>query len=359
MNHQTFRGVQALRGLAALSVMLFHFRWNINGLSAGLGDRLFGWGATGVDLFFLISGFVIAISAANTPASLLGALGFLKKRLVRILPAYYIILLLTFLLGGAMSTFHYPEKVANLISAITFSPVEKEHAPFYVDDSASFGIRWTLNYEIYFYLVVGVLLAMPFRWVCIFSFFFLTLISLPVLSGKEITLSPAGYDFGSPWINLFTNPMIFLFLSGLLLGKALPYINMIKPCIMTGLLLVAVMGCFWLFHNNHFVGHGLLNSGWIYLLILTFCVGAERHIGNYIPELLVRLGDISYSLYLIHTLMNNGLGKRLESLGIETGMSRFLLSIILSVVLSWLFWKFIERPILKGNVLNRRSLAVR
>lgn len=60
-----------------------------------------------------------------------------------------------------------------------------------------------------FFLVVGVFLMIPTRWVCIFLFFFLTLIFLPVMSEKEVTLSPAGYDFGSPWINLFTNPMVF------------------------------------------------------------------------------------------------------------------------------------------------------
>jgi peptidoglycan/LPS O-acetylase OafA/YrhL len=78
MNISTFRGVQALRGFAALSVMLFHFRWNINVESRGLGDRLFGWGAT-ADLFFLISGFVIALSAAKAPQGINGALIFLKK----------------------------------------------------------------------------------------------------------------------------------------------------------------------------------------------------------------------------------------------------------------------------------------
>ncbi|MBK0123632.1 acyltransferase [Pantoea sp. S61] len=70
VNKDTFRGIQALRGFAALSVMLFHFRWNINVESPGLGDKLFGWGATGVDLFFLISGFVITLSAKNTPVGL-------------------------------------------------------------------------------------------------------------------------------------------------------------------------------------------------------------------------------------------------------------------------------------------------
>jgi peptidoglycan/LPS O-acetylase OafA/YrhL len=79
MTNSSFKGVQALRGFAALSVVLFHFRWNINAVNPGLGDKLFGWGATGVDLFFLISGFVITLSAARSPQGIRGMLSFLKK----------------------------------------------------------------------------------------------------------------------------------------------------------------------------------------------------------------------------------------------------------------------------------------
>ncbi|WP_410865217.1 acyltransferase family protein, partial [Peribacillus sp. SIMBA_075] len=81
--------------------MLFHFRWNINVVNPGLGDTLFRWGGTGVDLFFLISGFVITLSASRVPNGLNGAISFIKRRALRILPAYYIILLITFFLSGA------------------------------------------------------------------------------------------------------------------------------------------------------------------------------------------------------------------------------------------------------------------
>ncbi|MEZ0584336.1 acyltransferase family protein [Erwinia sp. STN24] len=70
MNSDTLKGLQALRGLAALSVMFFHFRWNINDVWPGMGDKLFGWGATGVDLFFLISGFVITLTAKKAHLTL-------------------------------------------------------------------------------------------------------------------------------------------------------------------------------------------------------------------------------------------------------------------------------------------------
>ena len=197
MNTQTFRGVQALRGIAALSVMLFHFRWNINAQIPGRGDALFGWGATGVDLFFLISGFVITLSAAKAPQGISGALNFLKKRALRILPAYYIILVISFFLSGAMSTFHYADKTENFISALTFMPILPDHAPFYVDDGGMFGVRWTLNYEVMFYLFISVALLFAKRWVWAGVLFAATLVVLPLTLGYQLTLQPAGYKVDS------------------------------------------------------------------------------------------------------------------------------------------------------------------
>lgn len=344
MNSSELRGLQALRGLAALSVMLFHFRWNLNAHYPGVGDRLFGWGATGVDLFFLISGFVITLTMQRTPVGLNGVIHFLTRRVLRIFPAYYIILLITFLLSGAMSIFHYPEKLENLISAILFQPVNPDNAPFYVDDRGMYGIRWTLNYEIYFYVIVGLMIATPYRWAGIALYFLCTLVALPLISGHEFTLSPAGYSYASSWLSLMTNPMIFLFLEGVLLGLLYPLLKRAPGKLMTIAFIGSVIFTIWMFINNQFNGHGAASSGIVYFAMLVSIIGAEKVLGKYVPDSLVMLGNISFSLYLIHTLMNTGIGKRFESLGIESGVPRFALSVLLSLVLAWLCWKYIEQP---------------
>lgn len=344
MNSNYFRGVQALRGLAALSVMLFHFRWNINATHPGLGDTLFGWGANGVDLFFLISGFVIVLTLRSTPQSLSGMLIFLQHRALRILPAYYIILLITFFLSGAMSTFHYEDKAQNFISALLFQPIYSDHSPFYVDDSGMYGIRWTLNYEVYFYLIVGLLLALPKRGLLILSWFALTLFLFPLVMGKTPSIAPQGYDFASAQLNLITNPMIVLFLVGMTIGLCAPALKKIdhKFMVLPFICLLVIAGV--TFSQGRYVEHGLMGSGWVYALILLSAVAAEKHLGKWIPVWLLKLGDISFSLYLIHTLMNTGIGKRLASMGIEPGLLRFSVSVILSILLAWLAWRFIEKP---------------
>lgn len=344
MSSSTFKCVQALRGLAALSVMLFHFRWNINAISPGFGDSLFGWGASGVDLFFIISGFVITLSAQKIPQSFSGAVTFLKKRALRIFPAYYLILIITFLLGGAMSTFHYADKTANLISALTFMPIDAAHAPFYVDDGGMYGIRWTLNYEVYFYLVVGVMLMFPLRWLSVSAFFTATLVLVPVLSGKAFSLSPDGYHFDSALLGLVTNPIILLFISGALLAGLTPWLVKANGTLMSLAFGLSLLMTIYFFSQRQFSVHGLTSSGWLYLLLMATAIGAEKTLGKFVPTLLISLGNISFSLYLIHTLMNTGLGKRFASLGIEDGYARLILSVVLSLALAWLSWRFIEQP---------------
>lgn len=344
MNSSELRGLQALRGLAALSVMLFHFRWNLNDVYPGVGDRLFGWGATGVDLFFLISGFVITLTMQRIPTGISGTIHFLRRRILRIFPAYYIILLFTFLLSGAMSIFHYPDKLANLISAILFKPIYPDHAPFYVDDGGMYGIRWTLNYEIYFYLIIGLFIFTPGRWIGIALYFLLTLFLLPVMSGHAFTLSPQGYPYASPWLGLITNPMIFLFLEGMIVGLLYPLLKKAPAKPMAAAFIGTVILAIVMFKNNQLTGHGVASSGLIYALMLLCIIGAEKAIGKYVPRSLVWLGNISFSLYLIHTLMNTGIGKRFENMGIESGVTRFALSVALSLALAWLSWRYVEQP---------------
>ncbi|MFG6076096.1 acyltransferase family protein [Erwinia sp. OPT-41] len=355
MNSDTLKGLQALRGLAALSVMFFHFRWNINDVWPGMGDKLFGWGATGVDLFFLISGFVITLTAKKSAPDFTGSFNFLKRRALRIAPAYYIIFLITFFLSGAMSTFHYPDKTQNFISALFFQPIYPDHGPFYVDDSGMYGIRWSLNYEIYFYLIIGILMITPFRWLTTCLYFSLTLVGLPIMAEKGFSFSAEGYHTDSAFFGLITNPIIFLFLAGMLVGHTYPIIKRLNGTIMSILLICSLALAFVMFCDGRFISHGLLSSGWIYLLIMIFTIGSEKKIGKFTPSFLVRLGDISFSLYLVHTLMNAGIGKRLEKFGIENGPERFFLSCVLSLVLAWLSWRFIEAPFLNKKKHNAKK----
>lgn len=347
MTRNNLSSIQALRGLAALSVMFFHFRWNIDLSYPGMGDKLFGWGAIGVDLFFIISGFVITLSASKLNPGLSSVTYFLKHRAKRILPAYFFILLVSFLLSGAMSTFHYPEKVNNLISALTFTPMFESNAPFYIEDDGFYGVRWTLNYEVIFYVVMAFCLITKYRWLMLFGIFSLSLVVAPIYTGQALTLSVSGYQFGTPFFNLITNPIILTFLMGVAFGLVYPYTKDLgaKSRIAILILSLLLVGFFEL--PTPSVGHGVMISGWYLFILFVAIVLNDESISKYIPRSLVTLGEISFSLYLIHSLMNNGIGNRLEKFGVADGIPRFALSCVLSIILAYLSWRFIERKFIK------------
>ncbi|MCP6162105.1 acyltransferase, partial [Klebsiella pneumoniae] len=88
-------------------------------------------------------------------------------------------------------------------------------------DSGMFGVRWTLNYEVMFYLFISVALLFAKRWVWAGVLFAATLVVLPLTLGYQLTLQPAGYKVDSALLGLITNPMTWLFLTGMLIGLAL------------------------------------------------------------------------------------------------------------------------------------------
>ncbi|EDB7430485.1 acyltransferase, partial [Salmonella enterica] len=207
--NKRIESLQALRGIAAILVMLFHYRFYLRGQDESgttIWDALFGWGIIGVDIFFIISGFIMVYTTQNYTQCLFSTKRFLINRAIRILPMYYIGLLITFLLCGAMSTFHYPEKVQNLLSALTFTVYRTDIIPHYIDDGGMYNIRWTLNYEVYFYIVFSLCLLVKHRLLALIGFSAFTTCLVPAIAGFQPTTSIQGYQFHSPTIGLLTNP---------------------------------------------------------------------------------------------------------------------------------------------------------
>jgi exopolysaccharide production protein ExoZ len=138
IKNEIFRSIQYLRAFAALSVLLFHITQR--------GSHGVTVGAAGVDVFFVISGFIMA---TITNARVITPFEFLRDRLVRIAPAYWIVTLFLVLLAAAVPlsfpTFTAP--AYHLLFSLAFIP--------HTDPlGGSFPVlvpSWTLNYEMFFY----------------------------------------------------------------------------------------------------------------------------------------------------------------------------------------------------------------
>ncbi len=140
--------IEALRAISALAVAAFHFQLDlVHALpQAHVPDLIRG--AAGVDIFFVISGFVIARSAAALPAEH-GAGYFFARRLIRIVPLYWSVTLLYLALAVVLpdrgNTFTLPL----VLTSFAFIPFPRSDGFI----QPVIGQGWSLNYEMLFYAI--------------------------------------------------------------------------------------------------------------------------------------------------------------------------------------------------------------
>ena len=295
--------VQALRGIAALLVVLCHARDYLIGTeNFSFAESILLPGAMGVDLFFIISGFIMVYSTRNADGSITYAKEFLIKRFSRVWPTYTVI---TILWAVCVSGFAYFSNIDNLIiflKSIFFVPV-KEFAPPYFDPIIPIG--WTLNFEIYFYAVFGLsLLFKKLRLVAMLCWIALTVIALPMAT-RDFSLNPfTYYTFTPNYLNLMANPIILEFVAGVLIGYI--YLNeraLIKSkVIATNLIIVSIGLVIWYNYSGAGNPHGITKwGGSLSLMVLCIAV-ASKSVHLKISQPLLWLGKISFSLYLTHYL---------------------------------------------------------
>ena len=147
-----FPELDLIRFLAACAVMLFHYTYRGPQIHAWPGSfpflsQIFRYGYLGVDVFFILSGFVILLTAYEKDA-----IGFTIARMVRLYPAYWLCVTLTAgvltLAGNGASIIKPGEYLANLTMA---------HSFFGVKDVS--GVYWTLAVELKFYFLIFLVLV--------------------------------------------------------------------------------------------------------------------------------------------------------------------------------------------------------
>lgn len=349
--------IQILRGLAALSVVMFHYRFYLvpDGADRTIPDQLFGWGAIGVDLFFVISGFIMVFVTRNSGYGAKTGVVFIINRLTRILPTYYIILLFAFVSDGAMSIFHYPEKASNLLSALTFHPYLSEPAPLYIPDSGMYNVRWTLNYEIYFYLAFSICLLSKFRTLALCGWFLLPVVLAYSLT-SNFTISTHGYDYNSVMLRFLTNPIILEFGVGALAGCFYLYLRD-RDILESGYLSVLCLAVIAVgIMSGQLQAYNITSACAFFFLVLIFSLQSQK-IMRFRPKALVMLGNISFSWYLIHNPLAVFLSGKIEKIypGAIHNTVGFIFLIIASLFFAWLSHRYLEvkltekiRSLLKG-----------
>jgi exopolysaccharide production protein ExoZ len=274
--------IQVLRAIAALAVVAFHFTVSLQQDFHLTTDLLFQAGASGVDVFFVISGFIMSYTTAGlgqrSPAS------FAFKRLARIVPLYWVMTLAVFGLGlVAPALFHLGgASPGQLLKSLFFIPYTR---PDGMNEPVLF-LGWTLNYEMFFYSVFAVALMISRRF-----YLFITMGAIAALT----VLHP--FAHGGVLTAFYTDSIMLEFVWGCLLFLVFQR----WPRAVSALSPVWVPGAMLLLAQNFFEPgwpRGI-EKGLPALLIVGGVLGSEMKDGV-LRRAFARIGDASYSLYLGH-----------------------------------------------------------
>lgn len=350
------QSIQILRGLAAMAVAIYHLKeFTVPEVPfKGILDFFFMNGAAGVNLFFIISGFIMVHITQRRTYNASGIGSFLFKRFIRIWPTYAVI---TIIYAFLTFKFRIHWEIKNIIYSLLFIPLNAEPPPHF--GYSTLPVGWSLNYEIYFYFIIGIcLLFTTYRWIVFSVIMLATLVFVPSLSG-HFTLDPdQSNNFVNPYLNMITNPIIWNFVYGIIIGLLFSNhkSNDFLSKLFSNKLLTAsviILAC-WQYLSGFFGGLGANEWGiGMFFLLLAFIFYTNYH-QSVFPNWMVRLGDMSFSLYLLHLpthLLIKEIFIRLGYPIYAKGMSMFLLSLMMTIIFSSLSYTYLETKF--SNYLKR------
>jgi exopolysaccharide production protein ExoZ len=300
-----FAWLQALRGVAALAVVITHARLQFQNTSLWEpADRWLRSGEAGVDLFFVISGFIMVYTTRNDRGGLASAISFCVKRLARVWPAYAFVTVLAALLYYGLQLVWDPAAQSTLIKSLAFAPASYD--ALYARQILPQG--WSLNYEMYFYGAFAVCLsAGRLRWAVFCALFALTLLVAPALWSAPSLIDPrlafARQPYPFAYMAIVTNPMIWEFVGGALAGFVFVSTWRIGSALLAWLAIVAAAAfCIVVLAHPTF-SHGPAQWGSCFVVLVLVLSIASKDVRLKIPPVLVGLGDMSYTLYLVHLIV--------------------------------------------------------
>lgn len=321
-----FDNIQFMRGLGALTVLFAHIYMFENGMF-------------GVELFFLICGFIIMHATQNNTRH------FLLKRAIRIIPLYWLVTFMTTALLVFMPNFFRtivfsPELLVKSLFFIPFFCVGESGATI----NSLVQVGWTLVIEVFFYILFFAATKINKNARHIITS---ALIIVMVLIGQIFKNS------GSTFIRFYCQPFILEFMIGMLSYRLLiPKSSSTPrktPSVTARIILISAGSLIWLSLFAVKYIHALDNVDRVikygipaFAVFVLFFKGLEN---CKIPRPFVVLGNISYSLYLTHYFVIQGFSRliyNIDNFSVIGMVLVFFAVIPLSIAVAWISWWIIE-----------------
>lgn len=326
--------LDGLRGLAALAVVMYHYTYRYHELYGHQLESsmlsLFKYGHLGVQLFFIISGFVIYLSIQHTDT----LKRFFVNRFSRLYPAYWLSIILTFIIvtifGLPGREVNFEEMLVNLTMLNGFVGIRS------VD-----GVYWTLRVELTFYIGIAILYFLVPK-----NYIYRTLILILLLTiSIKLTQQYLFVDNKALNILIYLFSIDYLHFFGAGIGFYLVYS---RKCSMSGYVLIAIS----LLHILIFQSQ---EEKFITLsLYLIFFMTITQRLTFLNSALFKFLGVISYPMYLLH----QNIGYVIINYTYDAGLNGYfgiISSLIFCSWISYVVYIHIERKI--GPYMKEKLMA--
>ena len=334
---RTLLGIQYLRAIAALMVVIFHLEPQLNRLGY-TGFWLKGL-SSGVDVFFVISGLIMWVTTSGKKISMLF---FLQHRVTRIAPLYwaFTVLMVAIMLVAPqlLQTSRYDGW--HILASFLFLPAQ--HPILHIMEPVVLP-GWTLNYEMFFYLIFGFWLFVPERW------------RLPANIATIGALILVGYAAGlqsrETIAGFYTSSIMIEFLLGMVLGilvtRDITLRSISVPLAWTvlvfglafAILLPAAGG-----GMPRFVSRGIPA---FFAIAAILSLELRGHVNE--NRWLHLLGDASYSLYLSHFVILSCISQIWRRLPFEPSSASYvafsLVAVVASIVGGVVCYQYVEKPL--------------
>lgn len=283
---ESMQSIQFLRFFAAALVVLFHSYGAMNSghLHAPAMTYVFGFGAVGVHLFFVISGYVMLHTIMHQKPGTYSTRKFITKRAIRIYPTYWLFAIF-YIVVRFLHNHQYELGLSDYIKSFLLLPGS---SPLII------GPGWTLSFELYFYLCFGISMYFGIiRGIAAMTLFFLGSVVVGIFINSP-----------NPYFALMTNTLLLEFLSGVWIAYILSGNNQGNNRFAPWIIACAILS----YAGGLLMDYARYPSAVIWglpsALLLIGMVLLEK--ANKLPALmrnLAFLGDSSYVLYLAHIVL--------------------------------------------------------
>nr|WP_315233241.1 acyltransferase [uncultured Albidiferax sp.] len=345
---QRLEALQVLRAIAAGMVVYVHalatYKTKVDVFDAVLVN--YGFGELGVKLFFCISGFIIFLSSQSLIQGPTSVWYFLRRRLIRIAPMYWCA---TLVYAVKLAVQGAAPGVDAMLYSVLFIP--------FVDSEGLMrpvlGAGWTLNYEMFFYIILGAALFLSNFWRLIF----VSLVMLVLTGARHAGVISESSDLVKNALFLMSDTYLLFFVIGAWVGPlsrqnwvaTFPRYSWQKTCFVVIFILALLV--FVSLRYSMPVGVLLALELFICGFCVFLCVTAldveNADAAQWLEKKLVWAGDGSFSTYLTHGFVMGPAARILSLLSVHVSPVIFALTMVLvcSAVGMFLF-RYFENPLL-------------